>query len=74
VSTSKTAHRHISQDMLRELLVKYFVADGFVGVTEFCGDIGTLILHRLILYFGGYVKNYVYVDKIRDLNSLKART
>jgi hypothetical protein len=27
----------------------------------------------MILFFWGYVKNYVYMDKIRDMNHLKAR-
>jgi hypothetical protein len=42
-ATNKMAHHHISQDMLRELFVKYFVENGLVDVIEFCGDLGTLI-------------------------------
>jgi hypothetical protein len=41
--TSETAPRHISQDMLQKLSVKYFVEDGLAGVIELYGHLGALI-------------------------------
>jgi hypothetical protein len=50
--------------------VQHFLEEGLVGVVQFCGHLGALTLD---FFFWSYVKNYVYMGRIRDLNHLNAR-
>jgi hypothetical protein len=67
------ATSRISQDILRKFLVQHFLEGGLAG------EVSLLWLPRgpvptpLDSSFRGYVNNYAYMDKIRDLNRLEAR-
>jgi hypothetical protein len=42
-TTTKMAHRRISQDMLLYFVAQRFLEDGLAGVYKFCCDLGILI-------------------------------
>jgi hypothetical protein len=58
------------------ILGQHFLEDGLAGVVQFCGHIGAVIFISFNSFFWVYAYayvNYISMDKIRELNNLKAR-